>query len=941
MDIDDDRYNYVVNIQSSAGILVTHLRAIEEDDKTESFKSQLRQLADCLEEIFSTRVISISGLNVSEHPRLHAILKIASKSDDWKSNSRDFFDTSTWKDLDSWDKLHGSLKSLTDELLLYGDNMDEVEESKFPKAPQEPIEEMHNFINRALDAVLCRSHNKSERELMLLVGTYKKRKSRPEPKCLCILVAQDKSFLKWHELLVHDQTRRLPNTKLTEIRTSHTEYYHPDVSNHTPCMCSYLKVHTRPYLRLNIDLHDHILHLSNLPPVKCEFESGLPYEQINLMRLLSSEDKQWTELSKWTLAVILAYSLLYLYTSPSARAQWRRENIIFFRHGARIPLQPLFRTSQPQQRERKADDVLRFHNYPEILELGVILLEIYLGKRLQFFLNDDYIKSYNDFYLSAWEVYVKQQNQIISLAYRNAIESCLAPATFNMAESDNLQLRSLLFQRVVRPLEEELMRNFQEQLDFDDLDKEAAEKCNLTLSMAASNYQSADSGRNVQHLPVVPEPPLQYPAQEGRKADVRAPGNLLEAQLGAEITSSERRHGKMVSSTTMLSDARKHVGDKEMISDWTEWLNDFKSFREQILPEAVDPENQQRVRVTVIDTGIDASHPYIQSKRWTSEDKNATELLFCDFVKLDSDPDKHKPIDADGHGTFISGLLLQMAPDIELSVARIGVTRKLMQDDAQVGDKIARAIKHAINTWHTDIISMSFGSEDMSCDIRDAIDEAIKRNVILLAAAGNSGNRKHIPYPASEEGVFKIFAANTSGYATEFSPPASDSDSKYSYFTLGFGVVSTWPLSLQKEAAADELYTFCRNARDEHEHSEDGCDVWTVLSGTSFATPIAAALVAIIYQFYDANEPLKSRVKLREGSTGRFKTSKAVRAILDKMSRTSPRAPYNFLEPARGRDDYFYFRPGPGNVSGQNMDGQTPIEFFSKKLSDVLYSANI
>jgi len=64
-----------------------------------------------------------------------------------------------------------------------------------------------------------------------------------------------------------------------------------------------------------------------------------------------------------------------------------------------------------------------------------------------------------------------------------------------------------------------------------------------------------------------------------------------------------------------------------------------------------------------------------------------------------------------------------------------------------------QAIKHAIETWQTEIISMSFGSEDMSWEIRDAIEEALKRNVILLAAAGNSGNRRDIPYPASEEGV--------------------------------------------------------------------------------------------------------------------------------------------------------------------------------------------
>lgn len=255
-----------------------------------------------------------------------------------------------------------------------------------------------------------------------------------------------------------------------------------------------------------------------------------------------------------------------------------------------------------------------------------------------------------------------------------------------------------------------------------------------------------------------------------------------------------------------------------------------------------------------------------------------------------------------------------------------------------------QAIRHAIEMWQTKIISMSFGSEEMSCEIRDAIEEARQRNVILLAAAGNSGNRRDIPYPANEDGVFKIFAANSSGYTADFSPPTGDHDRHHSYFTFGCGVVSTWPSSLREKAEGEEPKVFCYDYKDGHKHSEDGCDIRTVMSGTSFATPIAAALVAIIYQFYDANESLESRVRLRDGSKGRFKSRKAVRAILTMMSRTSLQAPYNFLEPARGKDNYFYFqqeRLRPGKASPLNIAGQTPIQFFSKKLSEALYVANV
>jgi subtilisin family serine protease len=240
---------------------------------------------------------------------------------------------------------------------------------------------------------------------------------------------------------------------------------------------------------------------------------------------------------------------------------------------------------------------------------------------------------------------------------------------------------------------------------------------------------------------------------------------------------------------------------------------------------------------------------------------------------------------------------------------------------------------------------MSFGSEDMDQDIRNAIIEALKRNVILLAAAGNSGNRRNIPYPASEDTVFKIFAAESSGYKAKFSAPTDKYNRDYCYSIIGCGVMSTWPSSLLEKAKRGGLEVFCFDNTDGHEHSEGGCDMRTVMSGTSFATPIAAALVAIIYQFYDANKSLESRVWLRNGSEDRFKSPKAVRTIFNKMSRTSVEAPYNSLSPETGNDNYFYFHPhkyhGPGKASPRNIDGQTSIQFFSKKLSQALYEANL
>lgn len=119
----------------------------------------------------------------------------------------------------------------------------------------------------------------------------------------------------------------------------------------------------------------------------------------------------------------------------------------------------------------------------------------------------------------------------------------------------------------------------------------------------------------------------------------------------------------------------------------------FTEFRGRILPETIgarfDAENGQRVRITVIDTGIDASHPYIRRAGWAADDAFATDRLFHDFAEGATDATQNDAVDKDGHGTFIAGLLLQLAPDVELSVARIGETRQSILEDCRIAEKIA------------------------------------------------------------------------------------------------------------------------------------------------------------------------------------------------------------------------------------------------------------
>ncbi|KLJ11515.1 hypothetical protein EMPG_13295 [Blastomyces silverae] len=224
------------------------------------------------------------------------------------------------------------------------------------------------------------------------------------------------------------------------------------------------------------------------------------------------------------------------------------------------------------------------------------------------------------------------------------------------------------------------------------------------------------------------------------------------------------------------------------------------SIRDELLLSKTPHEDIETVRIAIIDTGIDTSHPYISTGYGPNGDEPAS-VQFHDF----SEEASSIPVDEDGHGTFIAGIILQLMPN---------------------------AIKCAVE-WGADIMSMSFGFYRTTDKLHDAINFAINKQIIVLAAVGNSGNHQQWQYPANEDRVFKIFATDHLGYKVKSCPPLGDN--RYSFGALGSDIESIWPLRIEPPAIS---------AR-----SKIG-DPWTRMSGSSFSTPVAAAIVAIIFQFY-------------------------------------------------------------------------------------------
>ena len=115
--------------------------------------------------------------------------------------------------------------------------------------------------------------------------------------------------------------------------------------------------------------------------------------------------------------------------------------------------------------------------------------------------------------------------------------------------------------------------------------------------------------------------------------------------------------------------------------------------------------------------------------------------------------------DTIGHGTFIAGII-GATKDNHVGVAGIapGVTIVPIKSYAtSETDFAAQAagIYAAVDEYHCDILNISAGDPEIVPEVQAAIQHALDEGVIVIAAAGNSGD-KQLLYPASYDGVISV-----------------------------------------------------------------------------------------------------------------------------------------------------------------------------------------
>jgi subtilisin family serine protease len=222
--------------------------------------------------------------------------------------------------------------------------------------------------------------------------------------------------------------------------------------------------------------------------------------------------------------------------------------------------------------------------------------------------------------------------------------------------------------------------------------------------------------------------------------------------------------------------------------------------------------------IAVIDSGIDFSHPDLTNNRWT----NPYPSLNQDLHGWDYVDDTNEIKDEHGHGTAIAGIIAAQGNNgfgISGVMWHAGLMSLRVLDNTGTGDiaDAVEAIDYAI-THGARVINLSWGTAGSSIALKDAIERAMRRNVVVVCSAGNSGRNIDLDayYPASFNLKNLISVAASDGF-----------DQLPSWSNWGNRNVSV-------AAPGTNILT-----------TQRGGGYWTV-SGTSASAPIVTGVVGLL-----------------------------------------------------------------------------------------------
>jgi subtilisin len=218
-------------------------------------------------------------------------------------------------------------------------------------------------------------------------------------------------------------------------------------------------------------------------------------------------------------------------------------------------------------------------------------------------------------------------------------------------------------------------------------------------------------------------------------------------------------------------------------------------------PEAWSRSTGKRIKIGVIDTGVDYSHPDLQRSVYGGINLIHRHML---------------PMDDNGHGTHIAGTIAAASQQSGIvGVAPHGAIHAIKAFDYN-GTAYVSDIIHGIDWcvhYRMDIINMSFGMDNHSNALEAAVRNAFYSGRVIVASSGNSGKLNRMDYPARLPQTIAVGATTRNHKIAPF----SNRNNRIDIYAPGDKIYSTWL------------------------HGK-----YNVLSGTSMATSHVTGVIALL-----------------------------------------------------------------------------------------------
>lgn len=225
------------------------------------------------------------------------------------------------------------------------------------------------------------------------------------------------------------------------------------------------------------------------------------------------------------------------------------------------------------------------------------------------------------------------------------------------------------------------------------------------------------------------------------------------------------------------------------------------------------------VRIAVIDTGVNRDHvDFASSKIETG----------YNFITNSTDT-----ADLYRHGTMVTSLICAAANDgvgvagiaPNATIVPLVALTKIDGENKGTTSTLIKAIRAAAEQYDCKIITTSLGVKTNSTAMEEAVDYALSKGIIVISAAGNSGDNadptiaSELSYPASYNGVISVGATDLSYNRATYSQKNTEVD------VVAFGGNLTMPSNIN-------------------------INQYVSLKGTSFSTPVIAGITALFVSMH-------------------------------------------------------------------------------------------